>query len=106
MKIETILDAAIDAHYRYEQSQRYGREPNIGRFYRQYRAFRARILRVNEQRKALIDKLFRVIGDRERIIRERTDQLAAKDARIAKLEDKCFYLKRELEEQKRVWEAR
>ncbi len=39
---------------------------------------------------------------RDRILR----MFAEKDAEIAKLDDRCFYLKRELEEQKRVWETR
>ena len=82
MKTETILDAMLTVHRemlfefgKYASAQ----EIKESKRYRQLHAFRDRIIRLDAERKGLIDKLFKIIGDRERIIRE-------KDARIAELE--------------------
>ena len=84
MNFETILDAMAEAKYeRWASQGEFDHERRV----RQYHTFRARILRVDAEKKNLIDELFLRIGDRERIIRERTDTLAAKDDRIAELEE-------------------
>ena len=82
MKTETILDAMLTVHRemlfefgKYASAQ----EIKESKRYRQLHAFRDRIIRLDAEKKELIDKLFKIIGDRERIIRE-------KDARIAELE--------------------
>lgn len=54
MRIETYLDAMTFSHYRFEQSLVFGPDE---RRYRQYRAFRARILRMFEEKDAEIDKI-------------------------------------------------
>ena len=82
IKTETILDAMLTVHRemlfefgKYASAQ----EIKESKRYRQLHAFRDRIIRLDAEKKELIDKLFKIIGDRERIIRE-------KDARIAELE--------------------
>ena len=73
MKIETTLRAMEKAHLK---AILITKQPQRMRRYRQFYAFRDRIIRMDEEKKDLIDQLFLKIGDRERIIRERTARIA------------------------------
>jgi hypothetical protein len=93
-KIETLLNAMEETkEWRYiivENSPLYRRRE------RQHTAFRARILRMFEEWETYHGFY---IGDEEFI-----ETMHDKDMRIKQLEDKVHYLRRELEERKRVWE--
>ena len=80
MKIETILKSMKRSHLR---AILITKQPQRMRRYRQFYAFSDRILKMDAEKKDLIDQLFLIVGDRERIIRER-------NARIAELEAKSY----------------
>ncbi len=93
MKIETILNAMERARFKAAQIKGYKKHDL------QYRAFRARILKMFEEK----DKQLAILEEDKWNLK---DEIRVKDARIAALEDKVHYLRRELDEQKRVWERR
>ena len=88
MNLETILDAMCDANYERWASQG---DPDHDRRKRQYRAFRARILRIFETNwrtawEAASQRCGELMERNRSLCELHELEIAAKDARIAELE--------------------
>ncbi len=98
-KMETLLDAMS----RSAKLVYYGHPKHREKLERQEAAFRARILARDKEKDKRIEQweIFHGfhMGDEQMI-----ETITEKDKRIDKLNDRVFYLRRDLEEQKRVWE--